>query len=229
MAISKGNEALASDMNTVNTNVISTYKKYGFNGTTTTLVADTSPIDDAYLLSMIQQINACINDTKDRRKYYYTGSVLSTSISALQATQVSDLASVQAKLVNDYCSCYTDCCVSNCCVSDCCNWDGCGRDCCDWYSYYLCAEGGCKNCSCDSNATCSCNSDGCGFNCCNWAGDCWTSCGVCSYDCYDCCESHGCGYDGSCCNSDCCDWECSCEYVCVDCYDCCNWDGCGQD
>lgn len=230
MAISQGNEALASDMNTINTNVINTYKKYGFNGSTTTLTAGVSPIDDAYLLNMIKQINSCINDTEDRRKYYYTGGVLPTTIEFLQAAQVSNLSTIQGQVSNDYCSCHSNCCVSDCCHSDCsCDWDRCGFDCCNYDDYEFCIETGCSNCRCDSDNFCNCDSDGCGQDCCNYAGDCIHN-GCCEGDCYDCpCESDGCGYDGGCCDADCCDSECQCDSVCSDCDDCCEANGCGQD
>ncbi len=216
MAIVAGNKLSASDMNQVVRGVNDTYHRYGFTGGASQVTAG-SRTSKSHFISLIQEINACIGDSIDRRYVYYKGGAISTAVSDyMLASDVNTLSVIQKQVYDDYCNCDSAC---NCDIN-CCNADGCGAHGCS------CNSDGCDNSCCDTNC---CDSDACGTDggCgVNWTCEDTWGCGK------DCCDEDSyfncfCDSDENCSNggggcTDCCD-----AHMCNNCrcdIDCCNAD-----
>lgn len=212
MAVTKGSEITASQMNKVVANVEATAKLYGVTYDTSKVSSDTT-MYAARASQLLTDLNKCIAKTDVRMIYYYKGKVdVSTTISGKAlASKLNDIETMSNNIYKDYCGCYQDCCNYDC-------------DC----------DSQCTNCSCDRDEICyeTCTSDCsecCENNCCD--GDCDCEEDGCGEDWYtptpeeDCtCNTDGCGYDGCSdlrCSSDCCEENCYCDYNCacnVDCW-----------
>ncbi len=174
MSIIGGGGISSSDVNAIINAVQSTYRKYGFSGTASTVASDTV-VSASKINIAINRLNACINNSSNRRYYYYKGGQVAKMVagSLLSASAINNINSVNTQVAKDYCSCDDDCCVSDCncdpdccyfdcsCDSDCCDGDGCDSDCCA----YDCNSGG-DDCSCDVDwCNNCCDSDCCDYNC----------------------------------------------------------------
>ena len=183
MAISATGGISAADVNAIINSIQTTYKRYGYTGTATT-VSEGAAASVSAINTAIAKLNKSISDSTDRRYYYYKGSTIST-ISAgalMSAATMSTISTANANVYKDYCNCDDDCsCDYDCdCDSDCCD-----SDCCD--------------------SVCNCDSDGCGIDCTMVVGD--EVCADCSCN-ADCCNSDtcsDCACDRDCCDNDCCD------------------------
>lgn len=192
MAISKDSNISAADVNSVINAVQTTYKKYGWSGTATT-VSEGVAASAAAINAAINKLNSAISDSVDRRFYYFKGSTKVGTVSsgtALSAAKLSEISTTNTSVAKDYCNCDDDCnCDPNCCDyycscdSDCCDINcicerecSCDSDCCD--SDCCVTDGACYDCSCDGDG-CDCDADS------------WDECTDCcdSDDCYDCCDS----------------------------------------
>lgn len=173
-------------MNTVINGIQTTYKKYGKTGTANTVTAGAF-ITATNMNIAIDKLNACINNSSNRRFYYYKGGTIARMAvgNPLSASTINNLGSVNTQVSNDYCNCNSACnCDSDCCYYDCsCDNDCCDSDCCDNYG---------------------CDSDCCAHDCIDECGEASDDCS-CDVDlCVDCCDSN-------CCDSDCCDFDCRCN------------------
>ena len=164
MSISNNSKITASDINGIITKVNNTYRRYtGISNISG--VSANSKVLRSLTTSMINDLNVCVNNTRNRRKVYYRGTTLSSLSSQLKASEINNIGNIATQLYNDYCSCNSNCS---------CDCDNCSCD--------------CDDCSCDCD-NCSCDCDDCCDNC-----DCCDDCcdyDVCD----NCADINDCGCD----------------------------------